>query len=61
MQLDLGEYEAVREHATRFLVSPGHVWTPDVEHTVEQHERYWVLQKTGVAGEVAADRNPRDR
>ena len=59
VQLELPEYESVRTVETRFIVSPGHVWTPDVEHTVEQHERYWVVEKTGVAGAVAAERNPR--
>lgn len=60
VQLALAEYEEVRAVSTRFLVAPGHVWTPDVERPVEQRERYWIVDKVGVAGEVAAERDPRE-
>jgi hypothetical protein len=55
------EYEAVREgEGTRFFVKPGeaHVFL-DVEDVVERHERYWVVEKRGIAGDVAKRLDPR--
>jgi hypothetical protein len=54
------EYEAVRTDPARFFVSPDdhHVF-PDVEKVVERHERYWVVEKIGVAAELAARANRR--
>jgi hypothetical protein len=54
------EYEAVRAVATTFLVRPddAHVF-PEVENVTERHERYWVVEKTGVAAVVAERKNPR--
>ena len=51
------EYEAVRTRPTCFLVLPGdaHVLS-DVEDVVERHERYWVVEKNGVAAELAERR-----
>jgi hypothetical protein len=47
------EYEAVRAFPTRFFVKPhdDHV-VRDVERVAEQHERYWVVEKVGVAAAV---------
>jgi hypothetical protein len=54
------EYEMIRATPTRFAVAPHarHVY-PEVESTVEKHERYWVVEKTGVAAEVVEQTNPR--
>jgi hypothetical protein len=54
------EYEAVRVGGTRFFVKPedGHV-VPEAETVVERHERYWVVEKVGVAGTVAERQDPR--
>jgi hypothetical protein len=56
------EYELVRtfDEGTGFFVKPdeAHV-IPEVEKVVERHERYWVVQKIGVAGELAKRKNPR--
>jgi hypothetical protein len=55
------EYRRVRETGRRFLVVPDASHTsPDLEMVVERHERYWVVEKVGEAGEEAdslADRN----
>jgi hypothetical protein len=32
----------------------------EVENVVDQTERYWVVDKIGTAGELAADRDPRN-
>jgi hypothetical protein len=54
------EYEAVRASSDRFFVKPdeAHV-VPEAEDVVERHERYWVVQKVGVAGELARRKDPR--
>jgi hypothetical protein len=51
------EYEAVRTRPTCFIVLPdeAHVLS-DVEDVVERHERYWVVEKIGVAAELAERR-----
>jgi hypothetical protein len=56
VQLTHEEYEAVRTTPTRFVVCPddAHV-VPEVENVVERHERYWVVEKVGVAAEVVAE------
>jgi hypothetical protein len=48
--LTRGEYERVRAFPTRFFVKPHehHVFG-NVERVAEQHERYWVVEKVGVA------------
>jgi hypothetical protein len=60
VRMSIEEYEAVRSVPTRFLVAPddGHV-APDAERVVERHERYWVIEKVGVAAAVSAELDPR--
>ncbi|MDQ3822911.1 MAG: hypothetical protein M3321_06695 [Actinomycetota bacterium] len=55
IELTSEEYEAVRAEATHFAVAPddAHVF-PEVERVVERHDRYWVVEKVGVAAAVAA-------
>lgn len=54
------EYEALRGNPRRFAVAPGedHVF-PEIEAVVEENERYWVVEKGGVAGDLAASVDPR--
>jgi hypothetical protein len=54
------EYEVVRSDPARFPVLPGHQLS-DVEVVVEQHDRYLVVEKRGVARGFAVDRDPRGR
>ena len=60
IEMTHGEYEAVRAGGTRFFVKPDddHV-VPEAEIVVERHERYWVVEKIGVAGAVANRQDPR--
>jgi hypothetical protein len=58
LELELEEYEVVRRHPARFFVLPGHE-DPAVEAVVEKTIRYFVVEKIGVAGEVAAAHHPR--
>jgi hypothetical protein len=55
VDMTLAEYEALRQHPTRFVVAPGdeHLW-PDVETVVERTPRYWIVEKVATAADVAA-------
>ena len=50
----------VRAEPTHFLIAPSveHV-APAVERVVRREDRYWVVEKIGVAGEVSEDLDPR--
>jgi hypothetical protein len=60
VELSIEEYEMVRAEPTRFVVAPGddHV-TPGIERVVQREERYWVVEKVGVAAEVSKNLDPR--
>ena len=60
VELTLAEYEAVREDPARFIVAPGDDhFDPVVEERVAGNERYWVVEKLGVSGKVAAEADGR--
>lgn len=50
--VDSETYQRVREHPRRFLVLPGHV-DKTVESIVETRPGYLIVEKTGLAGDVA--------
>ena len=54
------EYEAIRADGASFFVAPSeeHVW-PDVERVTARTDRYWIVEKIGVAGELAKTSDPR--
>jgi hypothetical protein len=52
------EYAAVRRHRRRFMVAPGHL-DLEVEEIVGEGPRFWIVEKKGLAGEIAAGRDPR--
>jgi hypothetical protein len=57
--MSLGEYEAVRNDPTHFLVVPGHV-IPDVERVVDTNTRYEVVAKrAGEPAAIAIESDPR--
>jgi len=60
IELTHEEYEAVRAIPTRFFVKPheDHVF-PDAEWVVERHERYWVVEKVGIAAALTQRKDPR--
>ncbi len=59
IRMTLPEYEALREVSTHFAVKPGHV-LPDDERVVDERAGYVVVEKHGVAGERAAELDPRE-
>lgn len=56
--LSLGEYEAVRADATRFVLAEGHD-DNTIEKVVEATPDHVVVEKVGVAGQVAQALDPR--
>jgi hypothetical protein len=54
------KYEAVRRVPTHFAITSGHE-IAGVEEIVDSNERYIVVAKLGVAGEIAMKRDPRPR
>jgi hypothetical protein len=63
LRLSLPEYESVRRAGrTHFFVLPGHEEIPGENGRVhERNDRFVVIEKTGDAAGVAAERNPRGR
>ena len=59
LELELDEYEALREHGNRYAVLPGHV-LPEVERVVSENDRFVVVAKLGAGAEVANAGNPRE-
>ena len=58
--LSLREYETLRETPTRFAIAPSSDhFDSDVERVVKSHERYWVVEKQGLAASVAEELDPR--
>ena len=60
VSLTVDEYEEVRSVPTHFVVARGHV-DPRVEFVVRESSRYQVVEKFGVAGEVATRLDPQPR
>ena len=59
IEMPLDEYEAVRDHPTRFVVSPGHVKGP-IEKVVKRRRAYSVIEKIDRAvARIARQLNPR--
>jgi hypothetical protein len=56
--LTISDYESAREHPARFLVAPGHL-DLEVERVVAERPGYWLVEKQGRAGQLAADLDPR--
>jgi hypothetical protein len=55
IEMTLEDYSRIREDPRRFFVAPSeeHV-LPDVEWVVERRDTYFVVEKIGVAAQVAA-------
>jgi hypothetical protein len=61
VRLTIADYEAVRAEPTHFLVAPSldHV-VEAIENVVVRHDRYWIVEKRGHAGDVSEELDPRD-
>jgi hypothetical protein len=53
IQLSSREWEEVRSRATRFAVAPEHT-AAEHEQVIRRYPHFWIIEKRGEAGEVAA-------
>ena len=60
VSLTLPDYERIRADAKQFIVLPLH-YTPEVEDLVSEDDAYWIVRKTGEAGQYAEHLDPRSR
>jgi hypothetical protein len=60
IELPLSIYQSVRADARQFVVLPLH-YTPEVEDLILERDTYWVVRKTGEAGEYVEGLDPRSR
>jgi hypothetical protein len=60
ISLTHAEYLGVRADPRQFVVLPLH-FTPEVETLVAETEEYWLVRKTGEAGEYVEKLDPRSR
>jgi hypothetical protein len=60
LELPLSVYESVRSDPKQFVLLPLH-YTPEIEELVLQEDDYWVVRKSGEAGEYVEELDPRDR
>jgi hypothetical protein len=59
LRLSKVEWREVRSRPERFAIAPGHVATdvePEAEEVVKQYDHFWIVEKRGEAGNVAAER-----
>ncbi|MBV8599050.1 MAG: hypothetical protein JO017_09530 [Actinobacteria bacterium] len=52
VMLGLDAYAGLREHPSRFVIAPGHKQL-DTETILEEGEGFQLIEKTGVAGDIA--------
>ena len=58
--LSMDEYEEVRGNQRHFLTAPGHVRASQgVGEVVEERGGYTIVEKTGYAGEIVEELDPR--
>jgi hypothetical protein len=57
IRLSLEQYEHVRTHANWFLHAPGH--NEENARQVEEHDGYVIVEKSGIAGRIAKEEDPR--
>ena len=60
LTLPVGVYESVRADPRQFVVLPLH-YTPEIEELVTEEDNYWIVRKTGEAGEFVEQHDPRGR
>jgi hypothetical protein len=58
VELSPRAYERIRSNSRQFVLSPGHE-LPDVEAVIERSDSYVVVEKTGEAGRLADESDPR--
>jgi hypothetical protein len=57
LRLEADEYERARSSPRQFLVSPGHETRE--ANVIESNDRFMIVEKVGVAAEIAEEADPR--
>ena len=60
LKLPISVYETIRSDPKQFVVLPLH-FTPEVEHLVAEEDSYWIVRKSGEAGDYVERLDPRRR
>lgn len=60
LPLRVEDYESIRNDPKQFVVLPGH-YTPEIEDLVMVSDGYLVVRKSGEAGELVEQLDPRSR
>jgi hypothetical protein len=60
ISMRLADYERLRSDPKQFVVLPDH-YTPEIEDVVARNEGFWVVRKSGEAGEYVERLDPRTR
>ena len=60
VEIPLRDYETIRSDPRQFVVLPQH-YTPEIEDLVAERESYWVVRKSGEAGDYVEKLDPRSR
>ena len=60
IELPLSLYEKIRSDPKQFFVRPRHA-TPEVEEVIAEEDSYWIVRKTGEAGDYVEHLDPRSR
>ena len=58
IELTREEYEEVRGASDHFVMKPGHEH-PDFERVIDRHDRYLIVDKVGLAEDIADRTDPR--
>jgi hypothetical protein len=58
IELTREQYEWVRANPSRFVLARGHA-APQIEHVVEREDEHVVVDKQGIAAQIAAKLDPR--
>jgi len=58
--IPLRDYETIRSDPKQFVVLPLH-YTPEVEDLVAERDSYWLVRKSGEAGDYVEKLDPRSR
>ena len=59
VELTTADYERVRADGARFFIFPGHE-LPEIEHILERHDGWSLIEKKGDAAEYTRDVDPRE-
>ena len=59
VEITLAEYQQVRSFPRRFLIALGHE-TPEIETVISRAPDYLIVEKQGMAGQIAAAADPHE-